>query len=196
VPATGADAASFPVAVFRTTKGEFRIQLRSDLAPQGVQHLVSLLQGRFYDEGTVPAFSVNSWTIMFGSDEPRPEWVEKREFPNSVNTRKDDNPCLSGPLGGSYKWERGTVAMMGGPHVMVVKRGNEHMGKNANDAPAGFVIEGMEVIDALFEYSEKRKALAGPSQKRLVQPGGTKFLREQFPKLDYFLSAELVANPA
>ena len=35
---------------------------------------------------------------------------------NTVNRKKDVNPCKKGK-----RWERGSVCMMGGPHVMIVK---------------------------------------------------------------------------
>ena len=136
---------SSTVVLFETGKGTIEILLRPDLAPHGAYHLVSLIRSGYYLRGNVPMFSINDYTVMFGSSEITEEFRVSREFPNDENNRKDDNPCPKGKA-----WDLGTVAMMGGPHVMIVKRPNDGMGKNENDAPAGYVTAGLDVVNSFY----------------------------------------------
>eukprot|EP00662_Eupelagonemidae_sp_cell21_P000148 gene148-37761_t len=50
----GRDPRGWRTARFETTKGPFVVQLRPDLAPHGVQHLVQLIEAGYYDDHAVP----------------------------------------------------------------------------------------------------------------------------------------------
>eukprot|EP00042_Codosiga_hollandica_P043099 m.404490 g.404490 ORF g.404490 m.404490 type:complete len:224 (+) comp56476_c0_seq6:676-1347(+) len=59
---------------------------------------------------------------------------------------------------------------------------------DSNDVPLGKVISGMEVIDSLFmEYREQ------PDQW-LIRTQGNQYLKENFPSLDYILSARILSQ--
>ena len=62
--------------------------------------------------------------------------------------------------------------MMGGPHVMIIKKPNQYMGGNSYDAPAGFVVDfdgysfqighsgrSMDVVDSFKEYSSEEQCM-------------------------------------
>ncbi len=58
-------------------------------------------------------------------------------------------------------------------------------------APFGKVRD-MAVVDALYKgYGEGAPAGMGPSQGR-IQREGNAYLKKEFPKLDYILSAEVI----
>jgi len=182
------NSAAWPLLRLETTKGTVKIQLRPDLTPHGVQHLLSLVANGYYNqaEAQVSLFHINYATIMFGAVEVRPPFGVLRVFPDNRNKRKDSNPCPSG-----QKWDRGVVAMMGGPHVMIIVNPNEHMGKNEMDAPAGYVVEGMEVVEGWHRYSDDRQQEVGGQQEKMLVVNSASMLREQFPLLDYITDAQL-----
>ena len=59
-------------------------------------------------------------------------------------------------------------------------------------APFGKVIQGMEVVDALYSgYGEGAPQGRGPNQQRL-QLEGNAYLKSEFPKLDYITKATIM----
>jgi len=173
---------------FETTKGSFTVQLRPDLAPHGYQHFVELIEAGYYTARTqrVPFFSKNPDTVMFGAVEIIDKFKPLRAFPNSRNGQKDTNPCKT------QRWEKGVVAMMGGPHVLIVIKPNDRMGKNDNDAPTGYVTEGMDVVEQLYAYDSREQQKAGSNQQKIMAVGGAEFLKSHFPKLDYITAAHIL----
>ncbi len=63
-------------------------------------------------------------------------------------------------------------------------------------APFGEVVEGMDAVKNLYSgYGEGAPQGKGPSQGR-IHAEGNAYLKEEFPKLDYIISAEIVAPSA
>jgi peptidyl-prolyl cis-trans isomerase A (cyclophilin A) len=61
-------------------------------------------------------------------------------------------------------------------------------------APFGKVVSGMEVVDSLYAgYGEGAPQGAGPAQGTIMKSGNA-YLKESFPKLDYILSATVLAD--
>ena len=61
-------------------------------------------------------------------------------------------------------------------------------------SPIGRVIEGMEVVDQLYDgYGEGAPSGSGPSQALIMQQGND-YLKKDFPKLDYIKKAIIVAE--
>lgn len=59
-------------------------------------------------------------------------------------------------------------------------------------APFGKVVQGMEVVDALYSgYGEGAPQGRGPNQQR-VQLEGNAYLKSEFPKLDYITKATIM----
>jgi len=59
-------------------------------------------------------------------------------------------------------------------------------------APFGKVVEGMKVVDSLYDgYGEGAPTGNGPSQGR-IQSEGNVYLKQDFPKLDYIKKATVV----
>ena len=171
---------------FHTTRGNFTVQLRDDLAPHGAQQLRRMVQHGYFDR--ISFFRVNEWITQFGVDEPDARRVDDRvtSFPESS---KDANPC------GSARWAEGTFAMLGGVHMLVVIKPNDDMGKNERDAPAGYVVRGMDVLRHLYRYNDAIDNPSGgpsPDQRKIQEPGGRAYLRKHFPKIDYIVSARII----
>ena len=182
-----ADRGYWHVAHFETTRGTFSVQLRPDLAPAGVAHFQRMVQLGFFADTSVAFFRVNSAITQFGADEvsARPALAAARTFPNDA---KDRNPC------GDRRWDLGTFAMLGGPQMIIVLKPNDFMGHNERDAPAGYVVEGMDVLSALFapnDVIDNPNGGAGPEQGRLQAIGGKAYLKSTFPLLDWITNVRV-----
>jgi cyclophilin family peptidyl-prolyl cis-trans isomerase len=186
------DRRYWSVAHFQTTRGTFSVQLRPDLAPAGVQHFHRMVQLGFFDDASVAFFRVNTAITQFGADEvsARPALAAARTFPHES---KDRNPC------GELRWALGTFAMLGGPQMIIVLHPNDFMGKNERDAPAGYVVAGMDVLNALYapnDIIDNPRGGAGPEQGRLQAPGGRAYLKSTFPLLDWITGVQIERGAA
>ena len=67
------------------------------------------------------------------------------------------------------------------------------LGGAKHEVPFGHVIEGLDVLDRWYDGYGDMAQFGGsaPSQGRIYQEGNN-YLREQFPKLDYITSCEVV----
>lgn len=162
------------------------MQLRPDLAPKGVEHLTQMIQAGYWTD--IAFFRVNQWITQFGCDEQRarPQFNELRTF---TDTMKDTNPC------GNQRWSLGTFAVLGGNQMIIVLKPNNQMGTNKKDAPAGYVVRGMDVLQKLFKYNDPidhPDAGPGPDQTKISNKGGTEYLKTIFPELDYVRTAEII----
>jgi peptidylprolyl isomerase len=187
-PSTGGH--HFEHAVFATTKGNFTVELRPDLAPKSVARLKALIRAGYFENDAVAFFRVNQWITQFGCDEhdARPQFRALRVFEKND---RDTNPCNRSP------WSLGTMALIGGNQMVLVLKPNDSMGTNDKDAPVGYVVDGMDVLHSLHRYNDpidNPKGGPGPEQGKLQAPGGAEYLRTQFPELDYIRSSALLAS--
>lgn len=179
-----------------TTAGPFEVQLTPELAPVGVKHLLTLVNLKFFDVAGahgVPFFRVNEWITQFGAY--KTHGVVNDRFKNLHDRQELD----SNPYGGrnddeasektrkAHSWKRGTIAMIGGTQMVIVRKQNAQMGTEKHDAPAGMVVKGMEeVIDKL--YAGYGNAVddegRGPDQVMVMQEG-MDYIRRDFPRTDY-----------
>lgn len=191
-----------------TTKGDFEVELRPDLAPHGVQRIQEMVRIGFFNQG-ISFFRVNEWMTQFGADQlPR---HRKDPDPFSLvrsDATKDVHPDLlilqekkhdssTAPVKKSLtSWVRGTLALIGGTQMVVVITPNPHMGTQVHDAPAGFVNKiGMEtVFDHLHRYNDvinNPKGDPGPNQEGIFQEGMA-YLKREFPQVDIIKSCYFI----
>lgn len=169
-------------ARFETSKGVFVVEVERAWAPLGADRFYVLVKNGFYDgvrffrvmEGFVAQFGIH------GDPEVSAIWREAR-FP-------DDSVVVASNTRGMV-----TYAMSSAPNSrttqIFVNYGDNSRLDEDGFAPFGRVVEGMEVLDQLHGgYSET------PSQAR-IQAEGNAYLEEDFPELDYVVSAT-VAEPA
>jgi peptidyl-prolyl cis-trans isomerase A (cyclophilin A) len=167
---------------FATTEGEFTVRVRREWAPRGADRLYNLTRHGFYD-GARFFRVIDGFVAQFGlSGRPRLDRLW-REHPIP-----DDPVRLSN--------ERGTVSFASSGEdsrttQLFVNLGDNTRLDSIGFAPVGRVVEGMEVVDALYAgYGEGAPRGAGPSQGRIVREGNA-YLQEEFPKLDYIEATEV-----
>jgi peptidyl-prolyl cis-trans isomerase A (cyclophilin A) len=170
-------------ARFDTTKGPFVIEVHRDWAPLGADRFYNLLQAGYYDD--IRFFRVlDGFMAQFGI----------HGDPNVSATWRDQR-IQDDPVKG--KNTRGMVSYaMAGPNTrttqVFINYGDNSRLDSMGFAPFGQVVEGMEVVDALYsEYGEGAPRGGGPDQGRM-QMEGNEYLKKDFPKLDYVKKASIV----
>lgn len=175
----------------RTTKGDFEVTLRPDLAPSAVNRLQEMVEIGFFNQG-IAFFRVNQWLTQFGADQhgraDDPFASIRRPLTKEVHPDlKRNNAKLS-------SWERGTLALIGGTQMVIVIHPNPNMGTNSHDAPAGFVTKGMDtVFDSLHQYNDpinNPKGAPGPLQTGIFKEG-LAYIEREFPQTDIIKSCQL-----
>lgn len=163
--------------------GNIKIQLAPAWAPRGVARFEELTDLGFWDDcrffrvlpGFVVQFGIN------GNPEVQSKW--------RIASIPDDPVRTSN--------ERGTVVFAtAGPNSRTTQlfintrdQGNAFL-DNQGFSPIGRVIEGMDVVDQMYAgYGEGAPAGQGPNQG-LIQARGNSYLKENFPKLSYVISAK------
>jgi len=163
-----------------TTKGAFRMATNGARAPKSVAALLAMVRGAWFRD--VPFFRVNEEITQFGV-RPREFKFPLREWERDLNPEPERAK--------REPWVRGDVSMIGGPQMVIVKRGNARMGVNDHDAVVARVPpQDMRVIDALYAYNDvidHPKRGPGPDQAR-VHAEGWEYLKREFPLVDMIVS--------
>ena len=174
-PAFAAQAPDSFRARFSTTKGDFVIAVHRAWAPLGADRFYNLVRSGYYDgvrffrvmPGFMAQFGIHGDTAVTTA------WRERRIADDPVrrtNLRGMVTFATAGP---------GTRTTQ-----IFINYGNNDRLDAMGFAPFGEVVEGMEVVEALYGgYGEGAPRGRGPDQFRL-NVEGEKYLARQFPKLD------------
>jgi peptidyl-prolyl cis-trans isomerase A (cyclophilin A) len=162
-------------ARFATTKGDFVIAVHRAWAPRGADRFYNLVRSGYYDgvrffrvlPGFVAQFGIHGDTAVSKA------WRE-RVMPDDPVRRTNLRGMVTYATGGP-----GTRTTQ-----VFINYGNNDALDAQGFAPFGQVVEGMEVVDALYSaYGEGAPRGRGPEQYR-IQVEGEKYLARQFPRLD------------
>lgn len=187
---TGGDAADADAGLARveieTSRGEFVIAVHPEWAPIGAERFLELVRIGYYDDArfhrAVPDFIVQ-WGLA-GDPALTAEWRERFIADDTVvasNTR--------GRIAFAFT-EPGTRSTQ----VYINLVDNVRL-DSAGFAPFGEVVEGMEVVDALYSgYGETSGGgLRRGDQRRIVEEGNA-WLDREFPRLDRLIDARIVGG--
>lgn len=178
-------------ALFRTSAGEFVLEVHRAWAPRGADRFYNLVDNGFYNGcrffRVVPGFIVQ-WGIP-GDPELSAAW-NSRDHPEAAIA---DDPVLQSNTRG-----RATFAMAG-PNTrttqLFINYGDNSFlddprrVRGSKFSPFGEIISGMEIVDKLNdEYGEPPGSLQGQ-----LQAQGNKYLDQHFPQLDHILEAVILA---
>ena len=166
-------------AGFETTKGEFVVEAIRAWAPHGVDRFYNLARIGFFDD-LIFFRVISGFMVQFGvhgDPEVSAVWRNRTIPPDPV---RESN-------------RRGYVsfAMAGSPDTRTTQlfinfRDNTNL-DDMGFAPAGRVVEGMDVVDNLYAGYGARS-----NNQRMINVRGNAFLREQFPRLDSIKKAVLI----
>lgn len=168
-------------ALFKTTKGNFTVEVTRSLAPNGADRFYNLVKSGYFKDiaffRVVPGFMVQFG--IHGDPAVSAKW--------RMATIPDD------PVKGSNT--RGTITFAtAGPNTrttqLFINFGNNVGLDRQGFAPFGKVIEGMDVVDKInSEYGEN-----APDVQGHIQMEGNAYLKKNFPNLDYIQSATIVSE--
>jgi peptidyl-prolyl cis-trans isomerase A (cyclophilin A) len=174
---------TFRVA-FETTRGDFVIEAQRDWAPIGVDRFYNLVREGFFEgvrffrviEGFMAQFGISRDPLVAGA------WQATRIPDDPVaasNTRGRVSFATAGP---------GTRTTQ-----LFISYGDNSRLDEMGFSPIGEVVEGMDVVDALYAgYGEGAPRGRGPDQGR-IQREGNAYLASEFPDLDWIRRAEILA---
>lgn len=168
---------------FETTKGPVVLEVNRDSAPLGADRFYNLVKNGFYDN--VAFFrAVPNFMVQFGihGDPSVAKVWRTATFPDDQvkgsNTKGTISFATSGPNSRTTQ-------------VFINYRDNAFLDR-MGFAPFGKVIEGMDVVDSLYQgYGEGAPRGAGPDQAK-IQSQGNEYLQKDFPNLDYIKTAKIV----
>jgi peptidyl-prolyl cis-trans isomerase A (cyclophilin A) len=169
---------------FETTAGDFVVEVRRALSPNGADRFYNLVRNGYYED--VRFFRViDGFMAQFGMHGDPQVTAAWRAAPIQ------DDPVAASNARGTV-----TFAMTGQPNsrttqVFINYRDNSNLDA-MGFAPFGEVVEGMDVVDQLHSgYGEGAPNGSGPSQAQ-IQSEGNEYLASEFPELDYIERATIV----
>lgn len=168
---------------FETSKGNFVVHVFRDWSPRGADRFYSLVKVGFFDEcrffRVVPKFVVQ-WGIS-GNPKVSARWREANipdDSPKASNIRSTICFATSGPNSRTTQ-------------LFINLNDNKQL-DSMGFSPFGKVIEGMDVVDALYSgYGEGAPRGRGPDQEK-IQRQGNEYLQREFEKLDYIKTARVI----
>ena len=170
-------------ALFKTTKGNFTIEVTRSLSPNGADRFYNLVRSGYFKDvaffRVIPGFMCQFG--IHGDPGVSAKWRDANIPDDAVkgsNTRGTISFATAGP---------GTRTTQ-----LFINFGNNANLDSMGFSPFGKVSEGMDVVDKINgEYGEGAPGGMGPNQGR-VQMEGNAYLKKEFPNLDFIQSATIV----
>lgn len=169
--------------LFRTTKGDFTLEVTRAWAPLGADRFYSMVKAGYFTD--IAFFRVISgFMAQFGIHGDPAVSAGWREANISDDTVKQSN-------------RKGFVTFAtAGPDTRTTQLFINYADNPRLDemgfSPFGKVTEGMDVIESVYSgYGEGAPRGAGPDQGR-VQKEGNAYLKKYFPRLDYITGASIL----
>ncbi len=166
-----------------TTKGRILLEVNRDWAPNGADRFYNLVKIGFYDD--VAFFRViEGFMAQFGlHGDPRVTRAWNRR------TIRDD-PVEQSNQRGYVTFAKRNLPNSRTTQLFINLVDNQMLDRQGF-APFARVVEGMDVVDAIFAIGEGGPRGPGPNQRQVTARGNA-YLKQRFPKLDYVKSARIV----
>jgi peptidyl-prolyl cis-trans isomerase A (cyclophilin A) len=165
---------------FTTTKGNFVVEATREWSPNGVDRLYNLVKVGFFHD--VAVFRVVSgFMAQFGIHGDPAVSAKWRE------ANIQDDPVKQSNKRGFITFAKSSLPNSRSTQFFINFVNNSNL-DSMGFSPIGQVVEGMPVVDTFFnQYAEEPSG-----QQSRIQREGNKFLKAQYPNLDYIKSAELL----
>jgi peptidyl-prolyl cis-trans isomerase A (cyclophilin A) len=175
------------MALFRTTKGNFTVEVHRDWSPEGADRLYQLLVTGFYNQNAL--FRVQTgYVVQFGIGNIKDVnyFWDKRPI--------HDEPVKAGNLKGTISYARDGMSSRTSQLFINLKDNYKLDTINYNGLrgfpPVGNIISGFEVIEALFSGYGFEPA----NHQDSVMVHGNDYLKKRFPELDYIIEAKIIGE--
>ena len=173
------------ITQFRTSRGDFFVQVVREWAPRGADRFYNLVRNGFYD-GNRFYRAIDGFIVQWGAaGDP------------AVN-RAWARQCIQDDPVRRTNVRRAITFAFGRPNTrttqVFINFGLNWRLDDSGFAPFGEVIEGMEVVDSLYSgYGDTAPRGTGPDPARLLKEGNA-YLARDFPRLDSIAQARVVAE--
>jgi cyclophilin family peptidyl-prolyl cis-trans isomerase len=174
-------------AMFRTTRGNFTIEVTREWSPDGADRLYQLLMTGFYNENAL--FRVQSgYVVQFGIGNKKDVnyFWDKRPVP--------DEPVVAGNLKWTISYARDGMSSRTTQLFINLKDNYKLDTVNYNGLrgfpPVGRIISGYETVEALYAGYGFEPA----NHQDSVMIYGNAYLKKKFPELDYIIEASLIGE--
>jgi peptidyl-prolyl cis-trans isomerase A (cyclophilin A) len=167
---------------FETTKGDVTVEVHGAWAPLGAERFRELVESGFYDGAkffrVLPGF-----VVQFGLP------ADPKSAPAVGNLA--DDPVVQSNTKGMLAFA--TAGPGTRTSQVFINLGDNRRLDSMGFAPFGRVVEGMEIVEALYAgYGEGAPHGQGPDQGR-IRAKGNSYLEASFPKLDGITKAAVAA---
>ena len=168
---------------FATTKGSFTLEVNRAWSPLGADRFYNLVKTGFFTD--LAFFRViEGFMVQFGIHGDPAVAAAWR------GARIKDDPVVESNKKGYISYA------MAGPDTRTtqffINYGDNTRLDGMGFSPFGKVTEGMDVVESIYSgYGEGAPSGMGPDQGG-VQMKGNAYLKKDFPKMDYILSAQLL----
>jgi cyclophilin family peptidyl-prolyl cis-trans isomerase len=174
-------------AVFKTTKGDFTLEVVREWSPEGADRLYQLLMTGFYNQNSLFRVQKN-YVVPFGIGNLKDinYFWDKRPI--------QDEPVNTGNLKGTVSYARDGMNTRTTQLFINLKDNYKLDTINYNGLrgfpPVGKIISGFEVVESLFgDYG-----FEPANHQDSVMIYGNAYLKKKFPKLDYIIEATIVSE--
>jgi homoserine O-acetyltransferase len=183
-PAMNQRAPEVALVRLETTKGLIRLELHRAWSPHGVDRFYNLVNHGFYDQAPVFRVRGGMWAQFGINGDPKiAQLWRNRTIPD--DPRVESN--VRGTVAFAFKEPNGRTTQ-----VFINLRDNSANHDKEPFVPIARVIEGMDVADALYSgYGEESGGGIRAGRQDPLFQGGSKFLKEKFPLLDYIVKASV-----
>ena len=166
----------------QTTKGDVRMEMRREWAPNGVDRFYNLVRHGYYDQSAVFRIRPGMWAQFGINGEPKISQLWRtRTIPD--DPLKESN--LRGTVAFAFKDANGRSTQ-----VFINLRDNSGTHDKEPFVPIGKVTEGMDVVDSLYSgYGETSGGGIRAGKQELLFTRGNAYLKENYPLLDYIIKA-------
>jgi peptidyl-prolyl cis-trans isomerase A (cyclophilin A) len=169
---------------FKTTKGDFQVECTREWAPLGVDRFYNLVKIGYFDD-TAFYRALEDYIVQFGTHgDPKVTQI----WSTSVI---GDDPVLA-PNNRGYLTFAQEAPNTRTTQLFINLTDNSQELDPYGLAPICLVNAGMDVVDSVFiGYGEMHPKGDGP-RPNLLQKLGNKYLRREFPDMDYIITATVV----
>ena len=173
--------------LLETGKGDILIEVTRQWSPNGADRFYNLVRQGYYDNTAVFRVRAGVW-VQFGiAASPKVAQVWRyKTIPDDPRTQSN----VRGTVDYAFKDPDGRSTQ-----VFINLRDNSAAHDTIPFVPFGKVIQGLAVADALYAgYGEKSGGGIRAGKQDDVFAGGNKYLRYNFPLLDYIKRARVVSR--
>lgn len=165
-----------------TTKGVVAIELRRSWSPHGVDRFYNLVAHGYYDNSALFRIVAGKWAQFGINGDPQiaQAW-RTRTIPDEPRVESN----VRGAVAFAFKDPNGRTTQ-----VFINLRDNSAAHDKEPFVPIGRVVEGMDVVDALYsDYGEQSGGGIRAGKQDPLFKEGSDYLKRNFPRLDYIIKA-------